>query len=143
MKLCLRNTLNGLIPIYESDLHEKQKLKIGKDYVCEIHKARNLLFHKKFFGLIKCTWLNLPEHFDSIFPHPEVLRKVLLIEAGFYNICYLLDGTEIKEAQSIAFDSMDQAQFEEVYNKVLDVILQKILVGTTANEINPEILSFL
>jgi hypothetical protein len=143
MKIAVRNTLEGLIPIYPSDLTEKQRLKLGEDYECEIHKARNIHFHKKFFALVKCAWLNLPEHLDERFPHPEVLRKVLQIEAGFYNVYYLLDGTEIREAQSIAFDKMDQAQFEEVYNKVLDIILQKVLIGTTASEINPEILSFL
>jgi hypothetical protein len=143
MKIAVRNTSEGLIPLYDSDLTKKQRLRIGQDYECEIHKVRNIFFHKKFFALIKTTWLNLPEHLDEIFPHPEVLRKALQIEAGFYNVYYLLDGTEIKEAQSIAFDKMDQAQFEEVYNKVLDIILQKILIGTTANEINPEILSFL
>lgn len=143
MKLCLRNTEHGLLPLYDSDLHEKKKLKLGEDYECEIHKARNIQFHKKFFALIKCVWLNLPEHLDEMYPHPEVLRKALTIEAGFYNVYYLLDGTEIREAQSIAFDNMDQSQFEEVYNKVMDIILKKILTCNTASEINPEILSFL
>jgi lipoate synthase len=32
------------------------------------------------------------------------------------------------EAQSISFASMDDAEFEQVYSAVADVILQKVLV---------------
>lgn len=143
MKLYARNTELGLIPLYDSDLHEKKRLKINEDYEIEIKKARNIDFHKLYFALIKCVWLNLPERYDELYPHPENLRKAVQIEAGFTEIYYLLDGTQIIEAKSIAFDKMDELEFREVYNRVLDVILKKILPHNKVEEINSEILNFL
>jgi hypothetical protein len=143
MKLYLRNTETGLIPLYDSDLYERKKLKIGEDYEVEIHKARNIQFHKKYFALIKCAWLNLPEQYDELYPHPDNFRKAVQIMAGFYDTYYLLDGTQIIDTKSIAFDSMDEIEFKEVYSKVLDVIIKNILPLNTEQEIEQEIFNFL
>jgi hypothetical protein len=142
MKLYCRNTLDGLKPLYDADLHEKKKLKLGEDYEVEIKKARNIKFHKLYFALIKLAWLNLPEKYDELYPTPENLRKSLQIMAGFTNIYYLLDGTQIIESQSISFENMDDIEFKEVYNKVLDVILKHIIL-VSEDQINEEILNFL
>ena len=48
MKLFLRNTISGLVPLYPSDFDEKRKLKLGWDYEADIVHPRNLGFHKKF-----------------------------------------------------------------------------------------------
>jgi hypothetical protein len=143
MKLCLRNTETGLIPLYDSDLYERKKLKIGEDYEVEIKISRNYLFLKKYFALIKLAWLNLPEQYDELYPHPDNFRKAVQIMAGFYDTYYLLDGTQIIDSKSIAFDSMDELEFKEVYNKVLDVIIKNILPLNTEQEIEQEIFNFL
>lgn len=143
MKLYCRNTEAGLIPLYDSDQFEKSKLKLGEDYQIEIHKARNIQFHKKYFALIKCAWLNLPEQYDALYPHPENLRKAVQRMAGFKEEIYFPDGRIEDESISIAFDKMDELEFREVYNKVLDVILKFFLTGNTNEEINNEILNFL
>jgi hypothetical protein len=143
MKLYARNTEIGLIPLYDSDSFEKGKLKLNEDYEIEIKKARNILFHKKYFALIKLVWLNLPESFDKLYPHPDNFRKAVQIMAGFSNTFYLLDGTQIIESKSIAFENMDELEFWELYNKVLDVIIKYILPLTTKEEIEQEIFNFL
>lgn len=143
MKLYCRNTETGLIPLYDSDQFEKSKLKLGEDYQIEIRKARNIQFHKKYFALIKCAWLNLPEQYDTLYPHPENLRKAVQRMAGFKEEIYFPDGRIEDESVSIAFDKMDELEFREVYNKVLDVILKFFLTGNTNEEINNEILNFL
>lgn len=143
MKICLQNTTSGLIPLYDSDLFEKKKLKIGQIYEVEIKKARNVQFHKKFFALIKLAWLNMPEKYDGIYPHPENLRKAFLIEAGYFETYYLIDGTQIMEAKSIAFDNMDELEFREVYDRVLGLILKHILPYNTNEEVEQELINFL
>jgi hypothetical protein len=143
MKLYMRNTEKGLIPLYDSDLHEKKKLKLNEYYEVEIKKARNIEFHKKYFALIKLAWLNLPEQYDELYPHLDNFRKAVQIMAGFYDTYYLLDGTQIIDSKSIAFDSMDELEFKEVYNRVLDVIIKNILPLNTEQEIEQEIFNFL
>ena len=143
MEMYLRNTETGLLPLYDSDDFEKRKLKIGQDYKVEIKKARNFQFHKKYFALIRLAYLNMPEQFDSQYPHPENLRKALQIEAGYFETSYTLDGMQLIESKSIAFDKLDEDGFQEVYNKVLDVILKWILPNNTSEEIEKELINFL
>ena len=52
------------------------------------------------------------------------LREDLTIEAGFYPKRENIKGDVIKKANSISFASMDEFQFNELYNKTLDVIVK-------------------
>ena len=51
------------------------------------------------------------------------LRRDLIISAGFYEERYSFDGEQIREAKSISFGSMDEDEFQELYNRVLDEIV--------------------
>lgn len=141
--VCL-NKDGHFVPAYDSDDFLKNKYyKPGEYYTIPIQKApRNWLFHKKFMALVKLCWLNLPEQYDSLFPNFEALRKAIEIEAGHYDIQYNFDGSEAKIAKSISFESMDEPSFEELYQKCLSVIQQKILTGNTKEEIEKEIINF-
>jgi len=135
MKLLLRNTATGLVPEYPSDFDEKKKLKVGEVYSVEIKKARNYEFLKKFMAMVKVghnnTKLELP--FD-------VYRKVMIMKAGYFKAYNTGKGTYY-EADSIAFENMDEETFQDVYNRVLDVIVKDI--GATKEVIEKELLSFL
>ena len=61
MEILCRVTAQGLVPIYDSDLDEKKKLREGDTVMCSIRKPRNYEFHKKFFALVRLTFDNLPE----------------------------------------------------------------------------------
>ena len=52
MILLLKNTVEGLKPLYDDDYEEKRKLKIGEVYKADIKpmKPRNLQFHRKYFA---------------------------------------------------------------------------------------------
>ena len=135
MKFFVQNTTVGLLPLYPADLDEKRKLKIGETYEVTIRRPRNVLFHRKFFALIEVghdnTHLEMPR--DSY-------RKWATMKAGFYNAYDTPKGTYF-EPQSIAFHNMDEDEFTEVYNRVLDVIIEDI--GATGEDINEQVLSFL
>jgi hypothetical protein len=135
MKILVENTATGFVPYDDFDLEEKKKFKIGEKYWFEVKKARNYLFHKKFFSLIKVghdnTKLDLP--FD-------VYRKVMIIKAGYFKAYNTGKGTYY-EADSISFESMDEEKFQEVYSRVLDKIIEDI--GTTKEIIEQQLLSFL
>lgn len=143
MIIWVRNTETGLIPLYDSDLHEKKKLKIGADYKVNITKARNYQFHKKYFALIKLAWLNMPEKYNKQYPHFDNLREALQIEAGYFDTTYTFDGIQIVKPKSIAFDELDEFGFQELYNKVVDVVLKWILPGNTSDELEKELVNFL
>jgi Protein of unknown function (DUF1367). len=135
MELYCRNTLTGLVPLYPSDQDEKRKLKLGQDYKVEITNPRNLGFHKKFMALINVgcenSKLNMP--FDTY-------RRFMTIKAGYFKAYQTAKGMYY-EAMSISFASMEQDEFEEVYSRVLDKIIDDI--GATSDEIEKQLVNFM
>lgn len=140
MKLLLLNTAQGLKPCYDEDYDEKKKLKIGVTYSAEIRQPRNLGFHRKFFSLIKLAHENLPEGIYEPHPSMDTYRNIVTIKAGFYKSYKSVKGIYL-EPESISFGNMNQERFEEVYNRVLDVILLDI--GGTSEELEREILNYI
>lgn len=57
----------------------------------------------------------------------EVMRKWLTVEAGYYTIVMLPDGGMSKEAKSISFAKMDQAEFADLYRAVFGVCWRYVL----------------
>lgn len=57
----------------------------------------------------------------------EAFRKWATIEAGFYDEFILPDNTRRREARSISFGKMNEAEFHEVYKAVLNVLWNYVL----------------
>jgi len=134
MKLYVKNTLQGLTPLYPADYDEKKKLKIGKEYEVEIRHPRNYMFHKKYFALLNIGWQNTEVNMPF-----DTYRRWVTMRAGYYDI-YETPKGKLYEAQSISFGNMDQIKFEELYSRVLDVIIDDI--GVSGDDIESEILNF-
>ena len=135
MKLLVKNTLSGLVPLYPADLDEKKRLRLGEEYQVEIRRPRNILFHRKFFAL-----LNLGHQNTSLEMPFEAYRKYVTMKAGYFNVYHTPRG-EFFDAKSIAFSAMDEDQFQEVYSRVLDVIIEDI--GAGKEEIENELINFM
>lgn len=135
MRLFCQNTMTGLVPLYDSDFDEKKKLQIGVVYECEIKHPRNYRFLKKFMALVKLGCHN--SKMDLPF---DVYREVVTMRAGFVEIHDTGKGLHYRP-KSIAFASMSEAQFQDVYSRVMDVIIQDI--GSTTEEIEKQVLSFM
>ncbi len=125
------------MPLYPSDLDEKKKLKRNKVYSCEIKFERNYEFLKKFMALCKVGHKNTTNFIDSI-PF-DVYRKWVTIQAGFYDMYKTKKGTMV-EAKSISFDSMEEDEFQKVYDQALDIVIKDI--GVTREEIEDNLINF-
>jgi len=104
-------------------------------YEVEIKKTRNYKFHKKFYALIKVGFQNTK--LDIPF---DVYRKLKIMAAGYFK-AYNTGKGIYYEADSISFANMDEDQFQEVYSRVLDKIIEEI--GITKEIIEKELLGFL
>lgn len=135
MKLFLQNTISGLIPLYPADQDEKRKLKLGVTYEADIRAPRNLGFHKKFFALLNVghenTKLDMP--FDTY-------RKYMTVKAGFFTAYQTPKGIYY-DPDSISFAAMEQDDFENVYSRVLDKIIEDI--GATKEDIEKSLINFM
>ena len=123
------------MPIYPSDILDKQKLTIGKDYECDIKNPRNYEFHKKFFALI-----NLGHHNTKLELPFDVYRKIMIMRAGYFTAYQTDKGTHY-EADSISFGSKTEDEFQEIYSRVLDQIIKDI--GLTSDEVEEELTNFM
>lgn len=123
MKLLLCNTPHGLVPVYDEDLDAKKRLTLGETYEADVRLVRNPAFHRKFFALINTAWACLPEKRQNGFRSVEGFRKYVTVAAGYYDTYFSpLRGEFIEEPRSIAFDNMDNAEFEDLYKSVREVI---------------------
>lgn len=143
MKLNLQNTARGLIPCYDDDFDEKKKLKIGEIYKVEIKLYRNYDFHKKYFALINCAWEYLTEKQQEFIKSKNGFRKTLQIAAGWCEVTYSIARKDwIEESKSIAFDEMDNAEFETLYNGVKDVLFTTFLRNISEEEFMKNLINF-
>ena len=119
MEIWVKNTFRGLIPMYDTDLDNKKKLKIDQDYLVKISMPRNIKFHRKMFALYNLVFSN-QERYRVL----DDLRRDITIEAGYYRERTNIHGEVIKEAESISFANMDDDVFSDLYNRTLDVIVK-------------------
>ena len=144
MKILCVVTATGLAPKYDSDREEFKKLKRNSEVVVEIKKGRNIEFHKKYFALLKLTYDNFPEWLeDTLNVHSiEDLRTRIKIDLGLYEVSHY-GNQSIIIPKSIAFDKMDETEFEKFYNMSVNHILKNYLKGVSNEQIEEEIWKFL
>ena len=128
-------TKQGLTPLYNSGYESYQKLKIGWRGEVKFKQPLNISFHRKYFALINMAYEN-QEKFNNVSHY----RKYLTCKAGFYTAYETDKGTFI-EADSISFASMDELEFNELYSKMLDVIIKEM--GITGEDVAQNIVDFM
>lgn len=132
MRGFFKKTIKGLIPTTENKYYDK--LKLGEEVEVEIRKPRNIGHHRKFFSLLNLVFQNQDE-FDNM----EDFRAVFTMRMGYYRIVPIFDrktGSEkapIYLPKSISFANMDQLEFDDFYNKALDVAYD--LIGVEQSEL--------
>lgn len=109
---------NKLSVCYESDYDKLKKIKPNEVIEVNVVKKRNIKFHNKFMALIDMVYQN-----QERYAHKEELRKDLIIEAGFFTEHVDFHGEVKKTAKSISFSKMDEYEFNNLYNGVLDQIV--------------------
>ena len=108
---------NSFLPAHNSDYDKLKRIKPGDIVQCEIKKPRNLKFHRKFFALMNMVYDN-----QEIFESLDDLRYFLTMKAGF-NKRVMTNKGEMILPKSIRFSKMDEHEFSELYDRILDVIV--------------------
>ena len=121
------------------------RLQVGDGVIVEAKKARSLLFHRKAFALLNLafeTWdpdpkneymgLGIQKNFDRF-------RKDITILAGYYSEVWDIRGELRLEPKSLSFESMDDVEFEGVYQSILTVVWNKVLKDAAKYESESEV----
>lgn len=140
MDIYCRVTDIGLIPMYDSDIDEKHRLRIGDNVLCTIKRPRNYEFHKKYFALLRLTVANLPHLIQQqmqIFTEEDLL-DCLKIDLGLFTTRWH-GGRQIVKTGSISFAKMDNTEFEKFFSRSVDAILRIYLRGTDRQALIEEV----
>lgn len=145
MEIYLFNTPQGLKPCYDDDYDEKKKLKLGQVYKAKITQSRNIHFHRKYFALIRTAWEYVNERFQrELFKdNIENFRKGVEVAAGH---CDVVFNPRLKEfvdvPKSIAFDKMDELEFQDLYERVKNVLFSTFLKNIDEDEFMSNLIDF-
>lgn len=137
MKFLVKKTVYGLVPVFNSD-HDKlkeSKLKMGEVYEVEIKKKRNYEFLKKYMALINLCHEN-QEQFEMF----DDTREYLTIKAGYYRKVEMPNGNIQVKPKSISFASMDDIEFDDLYQKVITAACK--FIDISKEDLLNEILNF-
>lgn len=142
MELILEKQPGGLLKAAnDSEIEKILRMPTGTGIRAEIKQIRNYPFHKKFFAMLNVgfeafeppgkTYKGLPaqKNFDRF-------RKDCIIAAGFYDVVSNINGDVRAEAKSISFGSMEEDEFNKVYNAVCNVLLLKVLKNYTRDDLD-------
>lgn len=144
MDIYCTNTVRGLVPNYDDDFDEKKKLQIGVVYKVKVTKPRNYLFHRKYFALINCAWSyqnhGVTDHFKN---NIDLFRKAVEMSAGHCDTIYSIPRKEwIETPKSISFDKMDEIEFQDLYDRVKDVLFSVFLKKISEEEFMRNLVNF-
>ena len=131
-----------------SDLEEERmaRFKTGEIYPVDIKLKRNNKFHGKVFLFFTFCFeeyyhsTNRSE-FHDLAKQFDTFRKELTIIAGYHDETYFMNGSVCIEAQSLAFNKMDQEQFEQCYTALINAASKHIFKNISDETYN-KLLSF-
>lgn len=106
----------------------------GEMFDLSLKFARDPVKHCKFFALMRLGF----EHWEAKRVHKtyqgipvvknfETFRKEVIKAAGYYEQHWNLDGSMQVVAKSIAFDRMEDDEFDALYDAAAQVLLERVL----------------
>jgi len=134
MILYMEKGRHGLIPSKCSVDDYMRMKKAG--YRVEVKRSRNLAFHKKFFALCTLIFDN-QTHYKKIGHLVQFFKKA----SGHYEIFYDHEGKEHYEIRSIAFNKMDDLEFQKFYDDCVDIAIE--ITGVDGAALRDEVARFL
>lgn len=144
MDIFCKVTPYGFVPLYDSDLNIKKRLKVGSVVKCKVSNPRNYEHHKKFFALVRLTFDNLPCNLAEawcVHNEEDMLRRFKR-DLGYYTSTCNERGEREIEYKSISFSAMEQQEFERFYNQCVDLVLYRYIKGIDRQDLITEIENF-
>ena len=136
-----------LVPAFDTDVERLEKFKTGEVYPVEVRLARNPDFHKKVFKFFQFCFEHwaadkTDERFKPTAAQFDTFRKNLTVLAGYKEVTFTIDGRLRVDAKSLAFNNMDQAEFEECYSALINAAIAHVFGGTTDQKILDKLTGF-
>ncbi|MFZ0270961.1 MAG: DUF1367 family protein [Acidobacteriaceae bacterium] len=110
------------------------EIKPRETVTATIRRPRNPKHHRKLWALLSVVFEN-----QTGFATKDDLLGAIKIATGLFDTGMTIDRIPYVIPKSISFTAMDQARFEQWYEKAIDVILTKILPLMNRNDLEIQI----
>lgn len=136
----IKTPTGALVPADSQSAEYLRKQKVGQGFRASVTRARNIKFHRKFFALLNYAFDKWEPKEKTYKGNPveknfNQFRADITILAGFYETAIRMDGTVRVTPKSIAFHRMDEDEFEALYSAVIDVLLKRIFIDQTRDDV--------
>lgn len=135
MKLPFTVRGNALLPSTQEGRDVLAGIASGKEVMIEIKTARNVRFHRLFFGMLNL----LVENSDSFDTVDQALTAVKIATGEVDPVIDAKTGKTFWVTRSIAFESCSQERFSRIFERALFVICDRWLIGTDTETLRAEI----
>jgi hypothetical protein len=111
--------------------------KIGDIVAAELTKCRNPMFNRLAHRIGKLVAINI-EEFSSLDAHKVLKRIQLEANIGCSSVMFRIDGYGMVEQRipdSLAFDQMDEAEFQKVIKQICTWVATKYWHTLTAEQV--------
>lgn len=119
---------NSLVPADRESMDRMDEIKRDHLVMVTVRQPRNPRQHRMAWGLVRVAHDNLDD-FDS----PEHLMDTIKVNIGYCDrvIYRMKDIGEVEQLmpRSMAYESMDQLEFEEFFDRMLDYICVVLMPG--------------
>lgn len=133
----------GLVPATDADRDKSLHMKRGEVYEVTVKVKRNYRFHCKYFALVNTAWEYLTDAVREHYVNVDNFRHDLEMCCGCCEKVWSISRQEfIEQHRSISFDSMDEAEFSEFYERAKDVLFRLFLTHVDKEEIIAAIITF-
>lgn len=123
-----------LMPVHDEDREAIAALPRNAILHTTVRVPVNGAFRRKWFALLRLVFdwhheLSAGVEYKGILVRPdfETFRKDVTILAGYYDTVLHLNGRVTLTARSIAWASMDDAEFSALYEATINVLTERIL----------------
>lgn len=130
----LERVLGSLRPVDRMGREALAALPEGVALRCKVTIPRKGWKTRKFFALCSVV-----QPHQETYPTVEHFRKALTCALGFSDSFKLPDGRTILIPQSIAFDKMDDAEFDALFDRAVHFICARILPSVNGADLEREV----
>ncbi len=136
MEILLIRTHTGFAPADDEAQEQLRKFRLGSIGRLDVVQMRNGAFFRKWWALVKTGfdyWAETCEPIEykgqPVLPDFERFRKDVTILAGFYRPVWNAKGELRVEAESLAWASMSEERFGQLYNATVTTLLKLVFNG--------------
>lgn len=133
-QLFLRRVMGALRPADAASEELLANLPAGVDLKATITAPRKAWKHRKFFALCAVV-----QPHQSTYPTIDTFRKALTCALGFADTYKLPDGRTMLLPRSIAFDKMDDAEFDALFDRAVGFICERIIPAANSADLEREV----